>query len=202
MPASEGLEDRKVTDSESAKLITMLVTAFPDDWRFLSDEQQETTRALYRRMLRDLDYPRADAAVTRLVATAKKMPKISEIRITTMRLSRGREHKGLEAWGDIQKKLRKYGRDKVPGKAFVIDDPIAARVVDVMGWRYLATAEKESHVSDRSRFSELYDELAAEQVEDLAVGAIAAPIPQRRLGAGPTSISGIVNSSMKKLEGK
>ncbi len=187
-----------MTESEAAKLIAMLATAFPDDWRFLNEDQQEATRALYRRMLRDIDYPRGDAAIVRLIATAKKMPKPSEIRLTAMRLSRGREHTGLEAWGDVQRKIRQYGRTRTPGKHFVIDDPVARHLVDVMGWTYLCTSE--NLVSDRAKFVESYDELATQQSEDLSVGKIAAPIPKRRLGAGPQPISAIVGEVRKELK--
>jgi hypothetical protein len=183
-----------VKESEAAKLLAMLITAFPDEWRFLSDEQQRDTRALYARMMIDLDYARADAAVVRLIATARKMPKVSELRAMVSKLSRGREHNGGEAWGVVRRLIGRYGYMRTPGADFEISDPLIARCVEAFGWRTLCDGGYQA--ADRARFVDLYDRLAAEQGEDLAVGRIAAPIPARQLGAGPTSIADILGGSM------
>ncbi len=182
-----------MTEIEAQQLVTMLALAFPDGWRFLDEQQQDDTQALYRRMILDLDYIDVDRAIVRLIATCKKMPAIADIRAATVAVTAGREHTGGEAWGALREMIEANGERRHPE----IGDPVLARCVDAMGWRRLCLSS--DHMADRSQFIRLYDELSAQQREDLAVGQIAAPIPRRQLGAGPRRVGDMLGGLMPKM---
>jgi hypothetical protein len=182
-----------VTEPEAQKLIIALVTAFPNEWRFLDADQQESTRKLYRHMMRDLDVTACAAACARLVATRKKMPTIAEIRDATAAQMNGRRVLGGEAWGSVTKAIAREGRRKKPGEDFRFRNPVTARVVDAMGWEYLCNMTDDRSTADRARFIELYEQLAVQAAEDLSVAEIAPPIPRNTLAAGPTHIRDIVD---------
>ncbi len=181
-----------MTETEAAQVVMVLVSAFPDGWRFLAEDQQAATRAIYRRMLTDLDYIDVDRAIARLLATSHKMPTIAAIRETVVAMTTGREHTGGEAWGALREMIEANGERRHPE----IGDPVLARCVDSMGWRRLCLSS--DHMADRSQFIRLYDELSEQQREDLAVGKIAAPIPRRQLGEGPRAIGDMLGGLMPK----
>ncbi len=171
-----------VTDTEAQTLLTWLVTAYPE-WRFLDKDQQKATSKVYRHMLRDLDADACGQACARIIATSKKLPTIAEIREATMLVMHGRRVLGGEAWGAVQKAIAREGIGKTPGQDFVWRDPVTARVVDAMGWKYLCGVTDDRAVADRARFIELYEQLARQVTEDTAVGELAPPLPRRQLGA-------------------
>lgn len=182
-----------MTESEAQKLITTLVTAFPNEWRFLDEDQQKATRKIYRHMMRDLDARTCAAACARLIATCRKMPTIAEIREGTAQQANGRRLLGGEAWGKVTTAIAREGRARKPGVNFVWIDPVTAHVVDAMGWEYLCSMTEDRVMADRARFIELYEQLAKRALEDASVAEIAPPIPRRGLQAGAAHIRDIVN---------
>lgn len=179
--------------SDAAKIVAMLITAWPDSWRFLDEKQQAYQRQLYREFLADLDYAVADAAVRRLIGSNKKMPAVAEIRAVCMDLTQGRADRGGEAWGKILKLIGRYGMNRTPmlrpppnatvaidrEATFFVDDPVLFRVIDAMGWRELCLSENQA--ADRARVIELYEQLALQATQDRNVAAIAPPIPFKAL---------------------
>lgn len=172
--------------SDAAKIVAMLVTAWPDSWRFLNEQQQAYSRQLYREFLADLDYAVADAAVRRLIGANKRMPSVAEIRAVCMELTDGRVDRGGEAWGRILKLIGRYGIYRRPRvledgddatDVFDVADPILARVISALGWRELCQSENQA--ADRARAIELYEQLALQFTQDRAVAAIA-PTPVQR----------------------
>lgn len=144
-----------MTEAEAQKLVTVLVTAFPGQLGRMDREQQANTMAVYRGMLADLEYPVANAAVERLLATAKFMPTISEIRDVALTLMSDEQRAGGSAWGDVLEAVSKFGAYRVPGTDFQFSDPVTATCVNAMGWRNLCLSENQ--IADRARFIELYD---------------------------------------------
>jgi len=193
-----------MTESQAAKLIAMLITAWPDGMRWLSDEQQANTRRLYREFLRDLPYDAGDAAVRRLIAiwkpsSARGWPTIAELRATIRAQQFGRPLVGAEAWGEIQRLIKKFGAHRVPGVDFGISDPVVNGIVEIMGWRELCLSENPT--ADRARVIELCEQLSAREVADRAVGQLAPPIPVRRLAApGGAILADIVQKILPKPE--
>lgn len=144
-----------MTQAEAAKLVAVLMASFP------SNKATTTTSQVYERMLSDLDYPAANAAVERLIATARFMPTIGEIRETALALAVGEQKPGGEAWGSVIKAIARWGYMRTPGVEFTFDDATTRRCVEIMGWGKLCSSENE--VADRARFTELYDRLAVQE---------------------------------------
>lgn len=148
---------------EIKKLVAVLVASFS------SSRISMDTVGVYERMLSDLDYVVANAAVERLLATAKFLPTIAEIREACLALSSGEKLPGGEAWGIVLSAIRKYGYVRVPGKDFEWEDRIVAKCVTALGWNELCSSENVQ--ADRARFIELYDKLAStERTRQLADG--------------------------------
>lgn len=144
-----------MTQAEVAKIVAVLLAAFPQS------RATPQTSQVYERMLADLDYPAVNAAVERLLATAKFMPTIAEIRETALTLAVGEQKPGGQEWGTVLKAIGRWGTYRVPGVDFKFDDPVTAQCVAAMGWENLCASENQQ--ADRARFTELYDKLAVQE---------------------------------------
>jgi hypothetical protein len=143
-----------VTKAEAAKLVAVLIAAYP------SAKLGPDTAGIYERMLVDIDYAEANAAVERLLATSKWPPTIAEIREAALALNAGEIKPGGEAWGRVLRAICRHGRNRTPGVHFDLDgDTVALDVVRALNWRELCDSDNPS--ADRARFIELYDQLAA-----------------------------------------
>lgn len=152
-----------MTQLEAKKIVAVLVASFASS-RFTMD-----TVGVYERMLADLDYVVANAAVERLLATAKFLPTIAEIREACLTLSNGEKRPGGDAWGEVLAAIRKYGYVRVPGQDFEFSDTVVAKCVRALGWTELCSSENVH--ADRARFIELYDaEASQSRTRQLADG--------------------------------
>lgn len=152
-----------MTDTEVARIVAVLLAAFPQS------KATPTTSSAYERMLADLDYVVANAAVERLLATAKFLPTIAEIREACLTLSNGEKRPGGDAWGEVLSAIRKYGYVRVPGQDFEFSDPVVAKCIRALGWTELCSSENVH--ADRARFIELYDaEASQSRTRQLADG--------------------------------
>lgn len=142
-----------MTEGQVSKLVAVLAASYP------AAKGDAGTVAAYQRMLADLDYPAANAAVERLIATSKWMPTVAEIRESALALTVGEIRAGGEAWGDVLRAIRRYGYMRMPGRDFDFDDQAVAETVKAMNWTELCSSE--NAVADRARFIEIYDQLAA-----------------------------------------
>jgi hypothetical protein len=141
-----------VNELQIKKLVAVMVAAYP------SSKISEESVGVYTRMLADLDYPAANAAVEQLLATSKWMPTVAEIRDRIVSLVTGEIRAGGEAWGSVLKAIRGAGRYRIPGVDFAFFDPVTAECVSAMSWVELC--DSENPTADRARFIELYDQLA------------------------------------------
>lgn len=141
-----------MTKAEVTKLVAVMCAAFP------AAKVTADTCAIYERMLADLDYPVANAAVEQLLAIQRFMPTVAEIRARCFALSLGEVKAGGEAWGVVVKAIGRYGRNRTPGVDFQFPDPVVGECVRALGWGALCDSEMQS--ADRARFIELYDTLA------------------------------------------
>lgn len=148
-----------MTRSEVAKLVGVLMAAFP------SSKVTAQTSQVYEEFLQDLDYTAANAAVRRLIGTARFMPSIGEIREAVVEVGNGQRRPGGDAWGDVLAAVRKFGVYRTPS----FDDPVVARVVQSLGWEVICNSENQA--ADRARFIETYDKLAGAQRREAQVSA-------------------------------
>lgn len=162
-----------MTNEQAQDVVTLLLAAFPND---LTPHQVEDTSRVYRIMLRDLDYQRAQVAVRRVLATAKRLPKIAEIREAMLEVGVGGKRSGAEAWGDVLKAVSKYGVHRDPTFA----DPLVAAAVEAVGWRAICNAP-EIDPSPRAKFADAYNRMAAgaRKESQIAPGATPAQLETR-----------------------
>lgn len=176
-----------MTQVETAKLVAVLLAAFP------AAKVTGGTSQVYEKMLADLDYVAANAAVERLIATARFMPTVAEIRDAAMTLTTGEKRPGGDAWGDVLKAVRRFGRYRDP----VFDDPLVARCVAALGW--VEICDSENQQADRARFIQLYDELAVSDRKDRVAGQL----PAQRAYRAQLERGGVtsIGAAIKKLGG-
>jgi hypothetical protein len=176
-----------MTRTEIAKLVGVLLVAFPNN------KANQQTAQVYEEMLQDLDYAKANAAVRRLIATAKFMPTIAEVREACVDVMHGQVRPGGDAWGDVLAAVRRYGVYRSP----VFDDPIVARVVQSLGWVEICNSENAA--ADRARFIQTYDQLAkAQRTEAKALhGAKLPELAERK----PVSIGDALQAPLKLVKG-
>lgn len=157
-----------MTEAQAQELVVYLTAAFAADFARLGDAQSRATQKVYRDLLVDLDAGAARAAVERLAASSKWLPRVAEIREAAFAILRGPVRTGAEAWGDVQRGFQRWGATSVPA----FSDPVVARVVRALGWRDLCLSE--NTVADRARFIEAYEQIAATSRRDEMVAGLPA----------------------------
>lgn len=180
-----------MTEPEALKLIAVMTAALPREWSFQTPDQRKTTVGIYTRMLADLPYVAANAAVESLLATATRMPAIAEVREATLRMMHGAVRPGGDAWGEARALAAYRNVGDVSGV-----DVLVLRVCTAMGWIkrrtltrngedieqfHVALGDNES--ADRARFIELYDQYAREQRREQNVSQLPAAQRYRALQA-------------------
>lgn len=157
-----------MTEVEAQEIVSEIVNAFAMEFARLGADQNRATQAQYRRYLLDLPAAATRAAVERMLATARFVPKIAEIREAVKALELGPVRTGAEAWGDVQRAFQRASADWTPTFA----DPVVGRVVRALGWRDLCLSE--NTVADRARFIEAYEQIAANERRDAQVANLPA----------------------------
>jgi hypothetical protein len=170
-----------VTKIEVQKLVAVLLAAFP------SARITEGTSAVYESMLADLDHRLANAAVQSLIATARFMPTIAEIRDAVVELQRGPRRAGGDAWGDVLRAVSTVGRYRFPS----FDDGAVAAAVDALGWQNIC--DSENQVADRARFIELYDKLSAADRKQAVCGQLPAVKAANQLRGQRPTMAGLLS---------
>lgn len=162
---------------EAAKLVTMLVKAFPDT------KADAGTVKVYVDMILDLDFEATKRGIARILASAKWFPKIAEIREAAQVACGRRLRSGAEAWLDVVEQIRKEGGRWGKPK---FKDPIVAEIVRRCGW--VTLSDSGDSVADRARFIAMYDAMAKQQWEEAVCGSIGGQLGQgehvRRLVGG------------------
>jgi Loader and inhibitor of phage G40P len=157
-----------MTKGETAKLVAVIAGSYPTRIRA---DQVENMIAAWAAMLADLDYTHAEKAVATLVQSGQHPPSVADVRARVVELTRGRVLTGGEAWGTVQRAMRREGAYRVPGVDFTFSNPTTARCVGIMDWQTLCLSEDQ--VADRARFIQLFDQLATEERREQAVPMLA-----------------------------
>ena len=150
-----------MTGEEFKLLARGLKAAYPGQ-NFLPDKY---SMRLWYRLLSDVDYKRAQAAAMTHICTKKFPPTIAEFREACAETTNGYERNWLDGWALVQKLISRYGylRPHEAKEALERNDPIAARVVENMGWQKLC--ESENAVADRANFRQVYEIYSARNKE-------------------------------------
>ena len=143
-----------MTQIQIAKLVAVLLAAYP------GSKATDATSAVYERMLADLDHAAAEAAIDRLIGTAKFLPTVAEIREAALAIYAGEVRPGLDAWGDVRALFRRgFSVHRAPTAAD-LDDPVAWDCLQAMGWREVCNSD-ETDPAPRSQFVKMYEARAA-----------------------------------------
>jgi len=135
----------------------------------------------YGEGLLDLEYRTTLSVVQELAKTEVYLPTIATIRARVVARNHGERRRGIDAWGDVVAEVRKCGLQGRP----TFSDALVGSAVATIGWSAICNA-KETDSSVRSKFCELYDELAGSEYRQAAVssGAMSRSLPPRSERAG------------------
>lgn len=152
-----------MTDGQVSKLVAVIAAAYP------AAKGDAGTVAIYQRMLRDLDYVAASAAVERLIATNKWLPTVAEIREATLALDVGEVRPGGHAWGEVTREAMRIcnlSDSEVTADPTVarprIADAVAVEAARALGWLAIRNRLESDESAFRARFTDLYDKLAGQ----------------------------------------
>lgn len=165
-----------MTRLEVSKLVAALIGAFP------AARVTDATPAVYETALRDLEHRHAQLAVNRLLATAKFMPTIAEIREAAVEIAHPELRSGAEAWGDVVKAVSKFGINRTP----TFDDRLVAAAVEAIGWTNICNA-KQDDPSTRAKFADAYNAAARRARTDAALSR-GATAPMLERGIEPRAL--------------
>lgn len=206
-----------MTEVEAHKVFAVLCSLFPtaktEPWERRDENGRLVpipgggTRGAYARMLADLEYPAACAAVERTAATHRfpHLPSVAEIRDAYAELTRGAVRAGGDAWGDVQ--ALHSPTSKRPGCSVYrhprpedVEDPVTWRCIQQLGWVSLCNSE--NPVSDRAQFIALYDKLAASDRREAVTATLPAATRLRELAAGKVAeLAGAIGGGARRLGG-
>jgi len=137
--------------SECVKLLTAIAAVFPT---FAVDEERA---AVWFDLIGDLEYPVADLALRKVLATAKFIPTIAEIREAAASLEGPDEITPGEAWGELMAAVRRFYVTDAE-EAYASLRPSVARVARILGWREIYLADNIEAL--RAHFMQIFQSLA------------------------------------------
>lgn len=140
-----------MTDNQAQTLVAQLVAGFPrGDW-------PEVHQRVFADRIRDLEFNAAQRAAMMMLESATFPPSIAEFRKASVQQMYGGKRPALDAWADVTRAIRRvgalYGEDD---KAPAFSDPIAAYVVERLGWNHLCTSDTPDGVIEK-RFCDFYE---------------------------------------------
>lgn len=127
---------------------------------FTNAKVPERTIRIYIQMLLDVPVDVLRVAAEQCLAECEFFPTIAAIRDRALKLTLPDRVDPLEAWGQVQRAISRYGFYRSP----VFDDPLITKAVDSLGWQYLCVSE--NPVADRAHFSKIYEQLAHREIQE------------------------------------
>lgn len=155
---------------ETAAIMALIASNYsekllPSPWV----ENQRKAVEAWHDLLKDLDHDKVKAAVASLIMTKNYPPTIADIRgmiakaaepVTTVTSE--------EAWGLIQKAVRKFGYPDENGALEFIGEP-ARTIVKRFGWLYFCQMPNEEHSTYFSQFRRAYDAEILKRIERVQI---------------------------------
>lgn len=131
---------------------------------------QSMATELWTDLLNDLDYNQVKAAVLILIMTKDYPPTIAEIRNTIAKESTQHIVTAEEAWGQIQKAVRKFGyTDEQGAKAFLQED--IRLIVERFGWTYFCMMPIDDTSTYFAQFRNAYNCEVQKKIEKIQIPA-------------------------------
>jgi len=150
-----------MTLDEATKLVGWAIANFPS----LQEREMGPTAALWYKMMSDIPYNIAEAALTKVLSTAKYFPTIAEILEAVAEITSPEIDTAAKAWGEVEKAIRIYGYYR-EAEALASMSPQTAKVAKYIGWREICLSEEPGVV--RGQFLKMYAQVTErEQKEKL-----------------------------------
>lgn len=127
-----------MTRSEIKNLLGWAIANFPHMQG--KEIDMRPTAALWEKMLSDMPYELAEAALVKVLATAKYFPTVAEIREAAAQIAGPAVPSAAEAWGEVMTALRRYGLYQWD-EAAKFFTPAVRKMVERFGWWELCHAE-------------------------------------------------------------
>lgn len=140
-----------MTLKEAANLVAWAVANFPA----LQERDMRPTAELWARVLSDIPYDVAEAALLQVLTGARYFPSVAEIRQAAVNLMRGQAPAAVDAWGEVQAAIRRYGYYR-EAEALTSMSPEVAHVVRAIGWQEICASQEPDVV--RGQFRRAYEE--------------------------------------------
>lgn len=137
--------------TETVQLLAVVNAAFPNM------QVTEATVKLWHELLGDLDFNLAIAATKKLILESSYPPTIADIRKRAAEIMTPQEIDAAEAWGEVERAIRKYGY-YCESEALESMSPQVARVVRYIGWREICLSEEPGVV--RGQFLKMYQQVS------------------------------------------
>jgi hypothetical protein len=143
------------TEIEILSVLKILGDVYP------SHRLSSSAVEVYVRLLADIPAMLLEQAALDHISRSAFFPAIAEMRAAAFNILESADPLpgGYEAWAEVQAEIGRVGHAGVPD----FSNPITARVVEQLGWRYLCLSE--NPVADRAHFVQAYQELAARKRE-------------------------------------
>jgi hypothetical protein len=140
-----------MTPEEIGGLVALASSNFPH----LQKENMGPSVILWNKMLADLPYVLAEAAVCQVLATSKYWPNIAEIRESALFITGNKAPTALEAWGMVREAIRK---DK---PASTLPPAVQKAIKAFGGLDGIGYSEDLKYI--QGQFLRAYDELATKE---------------------------------------
>lgn len=141
-------------EAEIAKLVGVMAATFP------SAKVTDATVESYVHLLKDLPLEVVTVAVEQCVTDSEFFPTVAKVRNVAISLTVPQRSDPMEAWGIVLKEIERTGFYRLP----VFSDPLIAKAVDCLGWKYLCSSE--NIVADRAHFAKVYEQFVQREIQD------------------------------------
>lgn len=125
-----------MTKADAARLVAIVVTAYPAYDKFRDEQAVEATVNLWARMFKDDDGAVVALALNKHIATSKWPPSVAEIREGMLEVQRPDLIPPDEAWATVSDLLHTTG-GLFYGDLYAQLPELVARAVEVIGWEAL-----------------------------------------------------------------
>jgi hypothetical protein len=146
--------------SDVVKLIGILSINYKN---FPESGKLEMVTGLWTKMMGNVDYYVAEAAVEKYLAESVYPPTIADIMTRIADITVIKEKTAIEGWDDVKTAIRKFGWYNEKGAMESLDGT-TRRVIESMGFKTLCVSEDE--MADRAHFLKVYDTLAKRNREE------------------------------------
>lgn len=120
---------------------------------------------VWYKLLQDIDYNIANAAIQKYMLTQKFPPTIADIREMAATVSNGDKPLWSDGWEQVLNNLRKYGMCTYDPDRLIecmnSFDPLTRMAVERLGWKELCKSE--NIMADRANFRMIFEQLAERQ---------------------------------------